>query len=241
MGRAFEVRKAAMQKTAAAKSKLYARYSKEIYMTAKSGSPDPEINVNLKRMIEKAKRDQVSSEIIKRAIDKAKGGSDDNYHESRYEGFGPANSLIIVECLTDNPNRTIHEVRNCFTKTDGKLGVTGSVAHQFNNYAVFELEGITEDEMLEILIENDVDVEEIETEDNTIIIYGLSTNYNLIRQAILDARPNIEFLTEEIMWLPMVDTKLENEEDIEKFERLLRMLDELDDVQNVYHNVDIEL
>lgn len=241
MGRAFEVRKAAMQKTAAAKSKLYARYSKEIYMAAKSGSPDPEINLNLKRVIEKAKKNQVSSDIIKRALDKAKGGSDDNYDETRYEGFGPANSLIIVECLTDNVNRTIHEVRNCFTKTDGKLGVSGSVAHMFNHFAVFELENVTEDEILEVLIENDVDVEELEQEEENLIVYGDSKNYNVIRQAILEYNPDINFLTEEIMWLPIVDTKLTVEEDIEKFERLIRMLDELEDVQNVYHNVDIDI
>mgnify|MGYP000745981178 CR=1 FL=1 len=87
--------------------------------------------------------------MIKRAIDKAKGGSEENYAEVRYEGFGPGNSLLIVECLTDNVNRTIAEVRNAFTKTNGKLGVSGSVLHQFNHQAVFTIPGITEDEVLE--------------------------------------------------------------------------------------------
>lgn len=240
MGRAFEVRKVAMQKTAAAKSKLYAKYGKEIYMAAKAGTPDPDTNVNLKRIIDKAKKDQVSADIIKRAIEKAKGGSDENYSEARYEGFGPGSSMVIVECLTDNPNRTIAEVRNCFTKTGGKLGVSGSVMHQFNHYAVLTLPGMTEDDILEILIENDLDAQEIEQEDNRVTVYSDATNYNNIRQAVLDKFPDFDFETEEIMWLPIMEATLDNDEDKDKFDRLISMLDELDDVQNVYHNVALE-
>ena len=160
MGRAFEVRKHAMAKTAAAKTKLYSRYGKEIYMSAK-GNPDPEINDELKRMIEKAKKDQIPNDVINRAIEKAKGGSGENYTSVRYEGFGPSNSLFIVECLTDNVNRTISEVRNCFTKSNSKLGVSGSVTHMFNEQAVFAIKDVSEDEILEIVIENDIDVLEI--------------------------------------------------------------------------------
>src|SRR5690554_3867946 len=144
MGRAFEVRKASMAKTAAAKSKVYARFGREIYMAAKAGTPDPETNQALKRVIERAKKEQVTSDVIKRAIDKAKGGSDETYTSIRYEGFGPGSSMIIVECLSDNVNRTIAEVRNCFTKTGGKLGIAGSVVHQFNHNAVFTLPGVSE-------------------------------------------------------------------------------------------------
>jgi len=183
MGRAFEVRKVAMGKTAAQKSKLYAKYGKEIYMAAKSGVPDPELNQSLKRIIEKAKKDQVNAEVIKRAIDKAKGGSDEQYTESRYEGFGPGSSMVIVECLTDNVNRTIAEVRNCFTKTDGKLGVSGSVLHQFNHQAVFTVSGLTEDEVLEILVLNDVDVTDIETDEDSVTILGDAKDFNQIRSA----------------------------------------------------------
>lgn len=237
MGRAFEVRKVAMGKTAAQKSKLYAKYGKEIYMAAKSGVPDPELNQSLRRIIEKAKKDQVSADVIKRAIDKAKGGSDETYTESRYEGFGPGNSLIIVECLTDNVNRTIAEVRNCFTKTDGKLGVSGSVLHQFNHQAVFSIPGLTEDEVLEILVLNDVDVTDIEAEENAVTILGDAKDFNLIRTAFLDHNPELEFETDEIMWLPIMETELTTDDDKAAFEKLLDMLNELDDVQDVYHNV----
>jgi YebC/PmpR family DNA-binding regulatory protein len=237
MGRAFEVRKVAMGKTAAQKSKLYAKYGKEIYMAAKNGVPDPELNQSLKRVIEKAKKDQVSADVIKRAIDKAKGGSEDSYAEARYEGFGPGNSMFIVECLTDNVNRTIAEVRNCFTKTGGKLGVSGSVLHQFNHQAVFTVPGLSEDEVLEILVLNDVDVTDIETDEEGVTILGEAKDFNQIRTAFQEHNPDIDFITEEIMWLPLMETELSNEDEEQQFNRLMDMLNELDDVQDVYHNV----
>jgi YebC/PmpR family DNA-binding regulatory protein len=237
MGRAFEVRKVAMAKTSAAKSKLYAKYGKEIYMAAKSGTPDPDLNANLKRIIEKAKKDQVSADIIKRAIEKAKGGSDETYSEARYEGFGPGNSLLIVECLTDNVNRAIAEVRNCFTKTGCKLGVSGSVLHQFVHRSVFAIPGLSEDEVLETLIMNDLDISDIEVEEDIVIIYGDASDFNKIKTVLNETYPEIDLDTEEIMYLPITETSLDNEEDQQRMEKLLQMLDEVDDVQDVYHNV----
>lgn len=236
MGRAHEVRKVAMEKTAAAKSKLYSKYGKEIYMAAKSGTPDPDTNQALKKIIEKAKKEQVTADIIKRAIEKAKGGSEESYIDVRYEGFGPGNSVIIVECLTDNVNRTIATVKNCFTKTGGKLGVGGSVLHQFTHNSVFTLPGVTEDEVLEILINNNLDVSDIEEDEEGVTIFGADNDYNNIRTAIAEAKPDLNLTTEVIMWLPIMQTTLESE-DLEKFERMLSMLDELDDVQDVFHNV----
>lgn len=238
MGRAHEVRKVAMAKTAAAKSKLYAKYGKEIYMAAKHGEPDPEMNQALKSIIEKAKKDQVSADVIKRAIEKAKGGSGEDYAAARYEGFGPGSSILIVECLTDNVNRTIAEVRNCFTKTGGKLGVTGSATHMFNHQSVFVLPHISEEEILEILIENDVDVSDIETDDEGVTLIGEATDYNKIKTAVLNSKPDFNFETDEIMWMPMMETELTGEDEV-KFNRLLDMLNELDDVQDVYHNVNM--
>ena len=119
MGRAHEVRAASMAKTAAKKSKLYSRFGKELYIAAKSGVPDPDMNLALRRKIAEAKQNQVPADVIKRAIDKAKGGSDESYNEARYEGFGPGNSTIIVDCLTDNTNRSYTEVKTCFNKCHG--------------------------------------------------------------------------------------------------------------------------
>ncbi|MDY0276591.1 MAG: YebC/PmpR family DNA-binding transcriptional regulator [Acholeplasma sp.] len=236
MGRAFEVRKYAMAKTAAAKTRVYSKYGREVYMAAK-GNPDPDVNLELKRIIEKAKKEQVPNDIIKRALDKAKGGSDDNYSDVRYEGFGPGNSMVIVECLTDNVNRTIAEVRNCFTKSNSKLGVSGSVVHMFNHQAVFAIKDIAEDEVLEILINNDIDVSDIEADEEGVSVYGNSNDYNRIKTALLEANPDLEFVTDEIMWVPSTEVKLTTDDDKEMFNKLTQMLDELDDVKDVYHNV----
>lgn len=119
MGRHFEVRAAAMAKTSAANAKLFSRFSKEIYMAAKAGEPDPSMNQGLKKVIERAKANNVPADVIKRAIDKAKGGSTDSYTSSTYEGFGAGASTVIIECLTDNQNRTIASLRACFNKAKG--------------------------------------------------------------------------------------------------------------------------
>ena len=122
MGRHFEVRAAAMAKTSAANAKLYSRHSKEIYMAAKAGEPDPSMNQALKKTIEKAKANNVPASVIERAIEKAKGGSTENYSASTYEGFGGGAATIIVECLTDNQNRTIADLRTAFNKAKAKIG-----------------------------------------------------------------------------------------------------------------------
>lgn len=236
MGRAFEVRKQSMAKTAAAKAKVYSRYGKEIYMSAK-GNPDPEINDELRRVIERAKKDQVPNDVINRAIEKAKGGSSENYIPARYEGFGPANSMFIVECLTDNVNRTFHEVRNCFTKSNSKLGVAGSVSHMFKEQAVFAIADVSEDEILEIVIENDINVLEIEESEEGVSLYGEVNDYHTIKTALLKANPEFELATDEIMWLPQLEVEITEEEDQAMFDKLIEMLEDLEDVQNIYHNV----
>ena len=237
MGRAFEVRKVAMGKTAAAKSKLYARYGKELLMAAKSGIPDPEVNISLKQIIDRAKRDQVPSDVIKRAIDKAKGGTDENYLPMRYEGFGPDGSMFIVECLTDNVNRTIAEVRNCFTKTGGKLGINGSVVFQFEHQAVFTLKDVTEDEILEIAIEKDLNIKHIEQEEDGTTIYGDATEYSAIKQGLDESNPSLEYLTDAIMWIPTNEVTLTSDDAKQSVDKLMNLLDQLDDVQDVYHNM----
>src|SRR5690554_3613956 len=234
MGRAFEVRKASMANTAAAKSKVYSRYGREIYMAAKAGTPDPETNQALKRVIERAKKEQVTADIIKRNIDKAKGGSDENYAEIRYEGFGPEGSLIIIECLTDNTNRTISDVRKLFNKAYGKLGVSGSVLHQFDHKAVFEVEA-PENKLLEILLENDVDITDYEAEEGVVTIYAEPTEYGKIADVLKDN--NLESKEEAIMFIPMQTMEIKDPEEQAKFDRLIEGLNELDDVKDVFHNV----
>ena len=236
MGRAFEVRKAAMAKTSAAKTKVYSRFGKEIYMAAKAGEPNPEMNLTLRRIIDKAKAAQVPSDIIKRAIDKAKGGDAASYDEVRYEGYGPGESNVIVECLTDNVNRTYSEVRNCFNKNQGKLGVLNSVMYLYDHVGMLMFAFDDEDQILEVCIEHDVDVKDIEKQDSSISLLVEPTDLYKAKEAIESVYPDIEFEQLETTYLPQIEVEL-NEEDQVVFDKLMAMLDEVDDVQNVIHNV----
>lgn len=238
MGRAYEVRKAAMAKTAAAKSKLNNKYGRSIYLAAKSGIPDPELNQALKKEIEKAKSEKVSADVIKRAIEKAQGVGVEAYIPVRYEGFGPNNSMFIIECETDNPNRTYIDVRTAFSKSNCKLGVNGSVIHMFNNFAAFSFEGLTEDEVLDGLIMADCDVTEIKEEEGLITVFAPVTEYAKVKQTLLDLKPDLEFLEDQIAWIPQVYVTLTDEKDKKMFERLVTLLDEIEDIQDIFHNIE---
>jgi YebC/PmpR family DNA-binding regulatory protein len=236
MGRAFEVRKAAMAKTSAAKTKVYSRFGKEIYMAAKAGVPDPEMNQSLKRTIEKAKVAQVPADIIKRAIEKAKGGSEESYTSVRYEGFGPNNSFIIVDCLTDNVNRTVSDVRTCFNKSKSKMGISGSVAHNFDHVGVLSFTYGDDGAMLDTLVEANVDVQDIEVEEGQMTVYVSPTDLYAAKSAIEALIPDVTFDVVENTMIPQSYVSVEGE-DKELFDRLMSMLDAVDDVQEVYHNV----
>lgn len=238
MGRAHEVRAASMAKTAAAKSKLNNKWSRIIYMAAKAGVPDPELNQNLKKEIEKAKREQVTADVIKRAIDKAKGASQENYDPLTLEGFGPGNSMFIVECLTDNHNRTQTAVKVALQKCGGKIAGSGSVAHMFKNVALFSIDFLGEEETLETLLLADCEVEDIKEEDGVVTVIAPNTEYGKIREALKEVLPEgKEFLEDTVCWLPLNEVEITTEKEIEQLERLLALLEEDDDVQDVYHNV----
>lgn len=235
MGRSFEVRKVAMAKTAAAKTKVYSKYGKEIYMAAKNGGPDPGANLSLKHLIDKAKKDQVPSHVIEKAIDKATAGAGEDFVPARYEGFGPGNCMVIVDCLTDNNNRTITDVRNCFTKTNSNLGAPGAVGHMFDHYAVFVFAGDDDESVLEFLMEADVDVSEVECEDGKITVFAPHTEFFKTKTALQEMQSGIEFDVEEISFVPQTSVDVEGD-DIPVFEKFMDMLNDCDDVQNVYHN-----
>ena len=236
MGRAYEVRKAAIQKNGAAKAKLYSNFAKEIYIAAKSGGTNIEANDKLKSLVEKAKKNQVPSDIINRAIDKVNSGVNEDYQSLRYEGFGPGASTVIVDCLTDNVNRTVGFVRPAFTKCNGKLGVTNSVSHFYENLAIFSVKNKTEEEVFEILMDAGVDVKDIETEEDEVVITADAKEYNNVRKALTAA--NLEIDLDEVSMVALDKVTLEGE-DLELFNKLMNMLDEIEDVQNVYHNVEL--
>ena len=239
MGRAYEVRKASIQKNGAVKAKLYSNFAKEIYLAAKNGGTDPDTNANLKRLMDQAKKSQVPSDIIKRAVDKVNSGVDENYISCRYEGFGPGASTLIVDCLTDNVNRTVGFVRAAFTKCKGKLGVENSVSHFYENLAIFAVKGYSEEDLFEGLMMQDIDVKDIETDEDVVVITGDAKEYNNIRKALISINPDIDLEVDEISMVPLEKVTLENDIDKEMFEKLLTMLDDIEDVQNVYHNVNV--
>jgi YebC/PmpR family DNA-binding regulatory protein len=238
MGRAFQNRKESMAKTAAAKTKVYSKYGREIYVCAKQGGTDPAGNLTLRGLIERAKKDQVPSHVIDKALDKASGVGGEDYSPARYEGFGPGNCMVIVDCLTDNPNRTFGDVRGCFNKAKSKLGTPGSVSHMFDHCAILAFAGDDEEATLEALMEADVDVTDIENEDGQITVFAPHTEYAKAKQALLDAFGEIEFEVDEIQFVPQTTTPVEGD-DVPMFEKLLDTLNDLDDVQNVYHNAEI--
>ena len=237
MGRSFEVRKVAMAKTAAAKTKVYSKYGKEIYVSAKNGGSDPAANLSLRRLIDKAKKDQVPSHVIEKAIEKAEGGAAEDFVTARYEGFGPGNCMVIVDCLTDNNNRTITDVRNCFTKTGSKIGAPGAVSHMFEHQAVFAFAADDADEepVLEALMEADVDVTDVVTDAGTVTVFAPHTAFFKVKNVLSSAFAALEFRVEEITFVPQASTNITSE-DVPNFEKFMAMLADCDDVQNVYHN-----
>lgn len=235
MGRSFEVRKLSMAKTAAQKSKVYSKYGKQLYVAAKNGVPDPNANPVLRSLIEKAKRDQVPSHVIEKAIEKASGGGGEDFVPARYEGFGPGGCSVIIDCLTDNNNRTITDVRNCFTKTGSKMGAPGSVSHSFEHLAVLSFAGENSDEVLEGLLTAEVDVSDVESEDGRITVFAPATEFYKAKQALLELMPDVSLEVEEITFIPQVSSEIDAES-LPMFEKFMNMLNECDDVQDIYHN-----
>ncbi len=238
MGRAYQNRKESMAKTSDMKAKLYSRYGREIYVTAKSGGIDPDGNLALRGLIDRAKKEQVPGHVIDKALDKAKGGGGEDYSPARYEGYGPGGSMAIIECLTDNPNRTFGDVRQAFTKTKCKIGTQGSVSHMFDHCAIFVFAGDDEEAVLEALMEGDVDVTDIENEDGKLTVFAPHTEYFKAKTVLIERFGDIDFDVDEIQFIPQSYTTLSGD-DVALFEKFMAILNDLDDVQQVYHNVEL--
>ena len=237
MGRAYQNRKESMAKTSDMKAKVYSKYGRVIYVCAKEGGIDPDGNLALRGLIDRAKKDQVPAHVIEKAINKAQGGGGEDFAVARYEGFGPGGCMVIVDCLTDNPNRTFGDVRQCFTKTKSKIGTEGAVSHMFDHAGILVFKGDDEEATLDALMMADVDVSDIEYEDGKISVFVPHTEYSKAKQALTDAFGEIDFEVDEIQFLPKSSAPIA-EDDVEMFEKFIDMLNDLDDVQNVYHNVE---
>lgn len=222
-----------MAKTSAKKSALYMRASKEIYVAAKSGLPDPNSNLALRAVIDKYKSQSVPKDVVERAIKKAAGGSAEAYTSGRYEAFGPGKSLLIIDSLTDNVNRAYIDIRTVVSRKGGHLG---NVIFNFNEVGllIFKYDDVSKIE--EALVFGDIDVRELTGSDGVIEAQISPSHLNAAKQ-VLAGLDILDFEMCEITMLPAETVTLEGEE-LEMFVQLLDALDNLEDVQNVYHNVD---
>lgn len=219
-------------------SRIYAKFGREIYVAAKSGEPSPESNQNLKFVLERAKTYSVPKHIIDRAIEKAKGGGEESYDELRYEGFGPNGSMVIVDTLTNNVNRTAADVRMTFGKNGGNMGTSGSASYMFDATAILGIEHPSADDVFELMLENDLDVRDVVDEDDAVIIYAEPDQFNAV-QEVLTEKGITEYTVAERVMLPQNEITLTGD-DLDQFEKLIDALEDLEDVQNVYHNVSFD-
>ncbi|SDC13848.1 YebC/PmpR family DNA-binding transcriptional regulator [Shouchella lonarensis] len=219
-------------------SRVYAKFGREIYVAAKSGEPDPASNQTLRFVLERAKTYDVPKSIIDRAIEKAKGGTEENYVERRYEGFGPNGSMVIVDALTNNVNRTASDVRAAFGKNGGNMGVSGAVAYMFDPVAVIGFQGMTVEAALDMLLEQDIDVKDVLEEEDMIIVYADPGQFQAVQAACKEAGVT-EFVVAELAMLAQSEVTL-SPDARKQFEQMVDALEALEDVQQVYHNVALE-
>ena len=239
MGRAYEVRKASIQKNGAVKAKLYSNYAKEIYLAAKKGVPELESNVNLKHLVEKAKKEQVPMDIIKRAIDKAKGAGGEDYTEVIYEGFGPGASTFIIKTLRDNVNRTVGEIRAAFNKVHKSLGVTNSVSYNYDYLAIISFKSNEEEKIFEELLNAGIEIIDLESNDGEITITANPKDINKVKEELEKIIPGIEYTYDEVGMFAKEEVTLTGE-DKEVYDKLYGLLDAIDDVSAIYTNVKLD-
>ena len=218
----------------AIRGKVFQKMSREIYVAAKNGA-DPDLNPTLRVAIEKAKSVNVPNDVVKRALDKATGaGSDENYEEVIYEGYGPGGVAVLVYTLTENRNRTAPNVRVAFTKNGGNLGASGSVAYMFDRKGRLFIERTEDtDEDMIILAALDAGAEDIDSTEDGFEIVTETADFLQVKEAL--EKDGIEFISAEIEMIPSMynDVPEGSEED---FEKMIEALEDDDDVQDVYHN-----
>ena len=219
----------------AERGKIFQKLAKEIYVAAKGTNGDPDTNPSLRMVIEKCRSQNMPKDNIQKAIDKAIGaGANENYESIRYEGYGPAGTAFMVDCLTDNRNRTAMLVRTAFTKKGGNLGTDGSVSYMFNRKGVIVTEkNVDEDELMMTVL--DAGADDLVTNDDTYEIYTTPDNFLKVKEA-MDNMGIKEYITSEITFVPQNQVEVADEETREKIYNLIDALEEIEDVQDVYHN-----
>ncbi|WP_062122068.1 YebC/PmpR family DNA-binding transcriptional regulator [Geofilum rubicundum] len=235
MGRAFEYRKARKMKRWGNMAKTFTKIGREIVIAVKSGGPDPVANPRLRVLMQNAKAANMPKENVERAIKKASSKDQADYKEVVYEGYGPFGIAMIVETATDNPTRTVANVRSYFNKNNGSLGTTGSVDYMFDHKCSFKVtnkEGVDAEELeLELI---DFGVQEVFVEEDYIMVYGEFEGFGPIQKYLEENE--FEILNAEFERIPH-ETKTLNEEQQAAIEKLLGKFEEDDDVTNVFHNM----
>ena len=225
------------EKSDAQKGKIFTKIGREIAVIVKQGGSDPNVNSKLKDVIAKAKQNNMPNDSIERSIKKAAGEmSGVNYESMTYEGYGIGGSAVIVECLTDNKNRTASDVRHAFDKHGGSLGSTGCVNYLFNRKGLIVIEKTSKTDVDAVMMDSlDCGADDVVELDDAIEVYTKPETYNDVK-SLLEAK-GYSFINSEIALLPDNYISLD-EKKMETFEKMLELLNDLDDVQEVYHNVD---
>lgn len=236
MGRAFEFRKERKFKRWAGMAKTFTRIGREIALAVKSGGTSPDYNPRLRIAIQNAKAANMPKTNVENAIKKAAGKDAENYQEVVYEGYGPHGIAVLVETATDNPTRTVANVRMYFDRCGGALGVSGSVSYMFNRKGVFKVkqEGHKWDELeLELI---DAGLEDMKMEDGEVVLYTDFSDFGAMQKALEER--GIEPSSAQLEWLPTMSKKL-NDSEVDQVIKLIDRLEEDDDVLNVFHTMDM--
>ncbi|EUB17499.1 DNA-binding regulatory protein, YebC/PmpR family [Shuttleworthella sp. MSX8B] len=225
------------EKNDAAKGKIFTVIGREIAVAVKEGGPDPSNNSKLRDVIAKAKANNVPNDTIERGIKKAAGDADSvNYIQATYEGYGPSGTAIIVQCLTDNKNRTAADVRNAFSKGQGSVGTPGCVSYMFDERGQIivdkEATDMSADDIMMMAL--DAGADDVEEEDDSFVITSSPADFSAVREAL--EKEELPMADASVTMVPQTYVQLTSEEDIRNINRILDLLDESDDVQEVYHN-----
>lgn len=235
MGRAFEYRKATKMKRWGNMARVFTKLGKQITIAAREGGPDADTNPRLRVLIQQSKKENMPKENVERAIKKATSKDESDYKEVTYEGYGPFGIAIVVETATDNPTRTVANVRSYFNKHNGSLGTTGSLEFLFDHKCVFKIspkaDVSLEDLELELI---DYGVDEIEQDEEDILLYGEFKSYSDIQKYLEEN--GFEIHSAEFERIPH-ELKEVTEEQRAQINKLLDKFEDDDDVQNVFHNM----
>jgi len=235
MGRAFEYRKATKLKRWGNMARVFTKLGKQITIAAREGGPDPDMNPRLRVLVQQAKKENMPKENVERAIKKATSKDEASYKEVVYEGYGPNGIAIVIETATDNPTRTVANIRSYLTRHGGSLGTSGSLQFLFDHKCVFRIarkDGVSLDDLeLELI---DFGVDEVVEDEDAIVLYGEFQSYSSIQKHLEEN--GFEIFSAEFERIPN-DLKELNEEQKAQVNKLLDKIEEDEDVQNVFHNM----